>query len=59
MGVAEHKLEVPVHGRTVTWRLIDVGGARGQRHSWVPFFDNAHAIIFVAPVSAFDQVGIL
>ena len=75
MGVAEHIFDVSLHGRTVTWHLYDVGGARGQRHTWVPFFDdawvlsascwpdllvdNSHrsAIIFMAPVSAFDQVG--
>ena len=56
MGVAEHLFEVPLHGRTVTWHLYDVGGARGQRHTWVPYFDEANAIIFVAPISAFDQV---
>jgi hypothetical protein len=55
MGVAEHRFEVPLHGRTVTWHLYDVGGARGQRHTWVPYFDEANAIIFVAPISAFDQ----
>ncbi|KAH9987286.1 G-alpha-domain-containing protein [Russula compacta] len=55
MGVAEHRFEVPLHGRTVTWHLYDVGGARGQRHTWVPYFEEANAIIFVAPISAFDQ----
>jgi len=55
MGVAEHIFDVNLHGRIVTWHLFDVGGARGQRHSWVPYFDDANAIIFVAPVSAFDQ----
>ncbi|THH16106.1 hypothetical protein EW146_g4480 [Bondarzewia mesenterica] len=55
MGVAEHTFEVPLHGKSVTWHLFDVGGARGQRHSWIPYFDDANAIIFVAPVSAFDQ----
>ncbi|KAI0321777.1 G-protein alpha subunit [Amylostereum chailletii] len=55
MGVAEHTFDVPLHGKPVTWHLYDVGGARGQRHSWVPYFDNANAIIFVAPISAFDQ----
>ncbi|KAI0300843.1 G-protein alpha subunit [Russula brevipes] len=55
MGVAEHLFDVPLHGRTVTWHLYDVGGARGQRHTWVPYFDEANAIIFVAPISAFDQ----
>ncbi|KAF5327017.1 hypothetical protein D9619_004123 [Psilocybe cf. subviscida] len=55
MGVAEHVFDVNIHGKSVTWHLYDVGGARGQRHSWVPYFDDANAIIFVAPVSAFDQ----
>ncbi|KAF5359184.1 hypothetical protein D9756_003518 [Leucocoprinus leucothites] len=55
MGIAEHIFDVTIHGKSVTWHLFDVGGARGQRHSWVPYFDDANAIIFVAPVSAFDQ----
>lgn len=55
MGIAEHLFDVPLHGKTVTWHLYDVGGARGQRHTWVPYFDEANAIIFVAPISAFDQ----
>ncbi|KAF8626128.1 hypothetical protein AX17_006623 [Amanita inopinata Kibby_2008] len=55
MGVTEHIFDVNIHGKSVTWHLFDVGGARGQRHSWVPYFDDANAIIFVAPVSAFDQ----
>lgn len=58
MGVAEHIFDVNIHGKLVTWHLYDVGGARGQRHSWVPYFDDANAIIFVAPVSAFDQVSL-
>ena len=57
MGVTEHIFDVNIHGKSVTWHLYDVGGARGQRHSWVPYFDDANAIIFVAPVSAFDQVS--
>ncbi|KAG5647351.1 hypothetical protein DXG03_000419 [Asterophora parasitica] len=56
IGVAEHVFDVNIHGKSVSWHLFDVGGARGQRHSWVPYFDDANAIIFVAPVSAFDQV---
>ncbi|KIY69111.1 guanine nucleotide binding protein, alpha subunit [Cylindrobasidium torrendii FP15055 ss-10] len=55
MGVAEHIFDVSIHGKSVSWHLYDVGGARGQRHSWIPYFDDANAIIFVAPVSAFDQ----
>lgn len=58
MGVAEHIFDVDLHGKSVTWHLYDVGGARGQRHTWVPYFDDANAIIFVAPVSAFDQASL-
>jgi len=39
----------------VRWYIYDVGGARGLRHAWVPYFDDARAIIFLAPISAFDQ----
>jgi hypothetical protein len=58
IGIEEHALQVPsgVLGRPPSvWRLFDVGGARGQRAAWVPYFDDVHAIIFIAPVSAFDQ----
>ncbi|KAF5386311.1 hypothetical protein D9757_008589 [Collybiopsis confluens] len=27
-----------------------------QRRAWIPFFDNVNAIIFLAPVSGFDEV---
>jgi hypothetical protein len=56
IGVAEHTFVVQHNNRTVQWRLYDVGGARGQRHTWAPFFDDANAIIYVAPISAYDQV---
>ncbi|EJD06518.1 guanine nucleotide binding protein alpha subunit [Fomitiporia mediterranea MF3/22] len=55
MGIASHEFMVQVSGKSVIWHLYDVGGARGQRHTWVPYFDDANAIIFLAPVSAFDQ----
>lgn len=57
-GVSEHTFDTKVNGKLVTWHLYDVGGARGMRHTWIPFFDDANAIIFVAPISAFDQVNI-
>jgi len=37
------------------WRIYDVGGSRSMRNAWLPYFDNAQAIIFLAPVSCFDQ----
>ncbi|RDB15608.1 Guanine nucleotide-binding protein alpha-4 subunit [Hypsizygus marmoreus] len=55
LGVMEHTFPINMGGATYDWKLYDVGGARGQRHAWVPYFDDATAIIFLAPISAFDQ----
>ncbi|KZT04221.1 G-protein alpha subunit [Laetiporus sulphureus 93-53] len=55
LGVKEHSFDVDMAGTNYTWLLYDVGGARGQRHAWVPYFEDATAIIFLAPISAFDQ----
>lgn len=51
--------------------VYDVGGARTQRHKWMPFFDDSwsthsgrgtllttpivNVVVFLAPISAFDQ----
>ncbi|KAL0573251.1 hypothetical protein V5O48_008698 [Marasmius crinis-equi] len=40
----------------VKWKIYDVGGSRNQRHAWAPYFEDVDAIIFLAPISAFDQV---
>ncbi|KAL5507600.1 hypothetical protein ACEPAH_7056 [Sanghuangporus vaninii] len=52
LGVKEHSFDISLSGTHVNWLLYDVGGAR---HAWVPYFDDATAIIFLAPISAFDQ----
>ncbi|KAF9652402.1 G-alpha-domain-containing protein [Thelephora ganbajun] len=39
-----------------SWHVYDVGGHRSMRTAWVPFFDDMNAIIFLAPISCFDQV---
>lgn len=38
-----------------TWVIYDVGGSRTQRQAWTPFFDDVQAIIFLAPISCFDE----
>ncbi|KAF8632165.1 hypothetical protein AX17_004906 [Amanita inopinata Kibby_2008] len=59
VGVSEYRftMEVPA-GRDygAEWRIIDVGGSRSQVATWAPFFDDVDAIIFLAPISGFDQV---
>ncbi|KAG9313912.1 guanine nucleotide binding protein, alpha subunit [Chiua virens] len=57
MGVVEHTFSIPDSQRVnIDWKVYDVGGARNQRHAWAPYFEDVNAIIFLAPISAFDQV---
>ncbi|KAK7028674.1 guanine nucleotide binding protein, alpha subunit [Favolaschia claudopus] len=58
LGVSEHRmlLSDPYGGITREFRLYDVGGHRSMRPKWAPYFDDMDAIIFVVPISAFDQV---
>ncbi|KAJ7735718.1 guanine nucleotide binding protein, alpha subunit [Mycena metata] len=55
LGVSEHQFSLKT-GNMVphNWIVYDVGGARSLVR--VPYFDHMHAIIFLAPVSCFDQV---
>lgn len=57
IGVSEHRFTLKA-GNMMShdWRVFDVGGARSLRAAWVPYFDDMDAIIFLAPISCFDQV---
>jgi hypothetical protein len=50
-GVQEFHFHLP----DSRWIIYDVSGSRTSRASWVPFFDDVNAIIFVAPISCFDE----
>ncbi|UZJ53210.1 hypothetical protein CBS101457_002530 [Exobasidium rhododendri] len=52
IGAIEERFTVD---RLLSYRIIDVGGSRAQRNVWAQFFDNATAVIFLAPISAFDE----
>ncbi|KAG6827948.1 hypothetical protein H0H92_009856 [Tricholoma furcatifolium] len=64
VGIQEHRLRF-THGPFDDpksksapgweWRIFDVGGCRTSRAAWLPFFDNVNVIIFLSPVSVFDQ----
>ncbi|KIO19496.1 hypothetical protein M407DRAFT_30864 [Tulasnella calospora MUT 4182] len=57
VGVVEHLFQLENGGeKGMDWRIFDVGGHRDHRQVWAPFFDDVNAIIFLAPISAFDQV---
>ncbi|KIK04764.1 hypothetical protein K443DRAFT_398138 [Laccaria amethystina LaAM-08-1] len=57
LGVTEHRFILSGKNNiSRDWRVFDVGGHRSQRAAWVPYFDDMDAIIFLAPISCFDQV---
>ncbi|KAA1478154.1 G-alpha-domain-containing protein [Dentipellis sp. KUC8613] len=57
IGVSEYKFQMEAGPQSGSeWRIVDVGGSRFQRPTWAPFFDDVDAIIFLAPISCFDQV---
>ncbi|PFH45359.1 hypothetical protein AMATHDRAFT_71794 [Amanita thiersii Skay4041] len=57
LGVVEHSFSVQSRRNRapVQWKIYDVGGSRNQRQAWAPYFEDVNAIIFLAPISAFDQ----
>ncbi|KAH8089871.1 G-alpha-domain-containing protein [Cristinia sonorae] len=58
LGVQEHKLSFENSADFdygSEWIIYDVGGARTSRWAWLPYFDDAHAILFLAPISCFDE----
>ncbi|KAA1478081.1 guanine nucleotide binding protein, alpha subunit [Dentipellis sp. KUC8613] len=56
LGVIEHAFALNHGNKKTNWKIYDVGGARNQRQAWAPYFQDVNAIIFLAPISAFDQV---
>ncbi|CBQ70167.1 probable guanine nucleotide-binding protein alpha-4 subunit [Sporisorium reilianum SRZ2] len=52
LGVTQDVFRVD---RSLLYRIYDVGGSRSQRTAWAPFLDDVESIIFLAPLSAFDQ----
>ncbi|KAF8136929.1 guanine nucleotide binding protein, alpha subunit [Boletus edulis] len=60
VGVSEHRFQVKTghlgSSMSSDWRVFDVGGQRSLRAAWVPYFDDMNAILFLAPISCFDQV---
>lgn len=61
IGPEEHRIPMdtgvfPPGPEGKHWIIYDVGGSRSQRTKWAQFFDDVTAIIFLAPISAFNQV---
>lgn len=56
VGVQEHRFVFDAGRAAGTeWLLYDVGGHRSARAAWAPYFDDVDAVLFLAPVSCFDE----
>ncbi|KAJ7479363.1 G-protein alpha subunit, partial [Mycena galericulata] len=57
MGVQEWRIMLENNSDNfgAEWVIYDVGGSRSMRHAWLPYFDAVNAIIFLAPISCFDE----
>ena len=56
MGVQEYRFFFEKGSEAGTeWLMYDVGGTRSLRQAWTPYFDDVNAIIFLAPISCFDE----
>jgi len=51
-GVVEQKFSI--HG--TTFHIFDVGGQRSERKKWIHCFERVTAVIFVASLSAYNEI---
>ena len=51
-GIIETDFEIESN----LFKIIDVGGQRGERKKWIHTFDNVTTILFIASLSEYDQV---
>lgn len=51
-GIVERSFLVDGH----VFQMFDVGGQRSERKKWIHCFENVTSVIFVAALSAYDQV---
>ncbi|KAJ6499584.1 guanine nucleotide binding protein, alpha subunit [Mycena vitilis] len=57
VGPEEHLITMEGMGNEnlKSWTVYDMGGSTSQRAAWAQFFDDVHVIIFMAPISAFNE----
>eukprot|EP01083_Nonionella_stella_P039117 106389_1 len=51
-GVIEHKFTF----KNIRYYMLDVGGQKSERKKWINCFENVSAVVFLASLSAYDEV---
>lgn len=51
-GIVENEFDIEGN----IFRMFDVGGQRSERKKWIHCFENVTAVLFVAAISAYNQV---
>ena len=51
-GIVENAFDIDGN----QFKMFDVGGQRSERKKWIHCFENVTAVLFVAAISAYDQV---
>lgn len=51
-GIVENHFEIDGN----QFKMFDVGGQRSERKKWIHCFENVTSVLFVAAISAYDQV---
>ncbi|KAF8637293.1 hypothetical protein AX16_010823 [Volvariella volvacea WC 439] len=54
-GVREYLFPVARHITSTNWRFYDAGGVVSFRQAWEDYLQDATAIIFLVPISTFDE----
>lgn len=55
-SITETKFTVPYgSNQKGNFKVLDVGGQRGDRRKWIALFDRVTAVLFVQDISGFDQ----
>ncbi|KAJ3265402.1 Guanine nucleotide-binding protein alpha-2 subunit [Chytriomyces hyalinus] len=47
--------EVKFSAQGTTFQVVDVGGQRSERKKWIPYFEDARAIIYMVALNSYDQ----
>ncbi|KAJ7749334.1 guanine nucleotide binding protein, alpha subunit [Mycena maculata] len=56
VGPEEHVIHMESTTENMrSWTVYDMNGSTSQRVAWAQFFDDVHVIIFLAPISAFNE----